>query len=419
MNTDSKVQGTGVPNKKKDTGRNLRRRKGLGLAARVIGIERNLASAAWHTHREMFGSREDNARAFSLELRVVIEPGRIWRLTADPPVEQQIRTAVQDMASHAEVYRSGRVYCYRCESTECPHSVAPWPTSVFGGYSSTGLPQWPDLGKVLLDLHHPDVDLLYQPYRRHVVAAYVDPETLKHRQLNVFGRQSKTYDILGQVVFGFLYLTPPGRDSKGPERVAFTLQAVESRHLDGSPRLELNVLGQFPDGSSALDALTDSYQLRILHIVADARRRIGHMAPRDNRTDVSASIRSHVPVSVVEILKGMVRSLERIGRQTERRTMHAEERRVDKRPTTKACEDAVAASDDNILWDDRQNTVVVLGPRNRIHIFSPQGRHVTSLTLGTEAIRGRIKRGRWQHLTGEMLVRFRAHSGSSSNLPTG
>ena len=391
-------------------------RKGAGLAACVAEINRALASAAWHIHKDICGVRQDSARAFTLDLKVVIQPGSLWRLAADPSVEEQIRTAVRDMASRAEVYRSGRVYCYRCESSDCPHSIPPWPTSVFGGYSSTGVPQWPDVGQVLLNLRHPEVDLLYRHPGRDALAAYIDPEALKHHQLDVFGRQSKTYDILGQIVFGFLYLTPPCANHKAPERVALTLQAVESRHLDGSPRLEMNVIGQFVDGSPAIDALAESYQLRILNIISDARRRIGHLASSSYGKGSSPRVPADYTSRVADILKGTVRALERLGRQKERRTIHAEERRVANRPTSQALADAVASPDNNVLWDDHRNTVVVLGPRNRIHIFSEQGRHITSMSLEAEAVRNRRRRLRWHQLTGDRLERFRAAVVKSGNL---
>jgi hypothetical protein len=290
--------------------------------------------------------------------------------------------------------------------------MPPWPTSVFGGYSSTGLPQWPDFGQVLLNQRHPNADLPYRAPRRDIIAAYVDPETLKHRQLNVFGRHSKVYDILGQVVLGFLFLTPPGIEDAVPERVALTLQAVESRYLDGSPRLEMNIVGQLLDGSAAIDALADSHQVRLFDIIREARRRIGSMASRAYGTMPATHLHPDAPSRVTDILKGMIRSVERICRQTGRRTAHAEERRVDNRPTSKALEDAAAAPDDNVFWDDRRNTVVVVGPRNRIHIFSPQGRHITSMSLLAEDIRNRVRRRRWHQLSGDLLQRFRAVAGA-------
>lgn len=420
MKTSSELLDIGAAGLNRHRRERARRRKGIGLVERAQKIERTLASAAWEAYGEMFGYRDNHARSFTLDLRVVIEPGQPWRLGAEPSVEEQIRNAVRDMATQADVFCSGRVYCHRCESTDCPHSAPPRPSSVFGGYTVTGLPLWPELTQVLLDLKHPKVDLLYQSPGRDLVAAYLEAEVLKGHQLNEFGRQSKTYDVLGQVVFGFLRLTPPGEEAQMPERVAFTVQAVESRNLDGSPRLELNILGRFWDGAPFVDALISPYHLRILRIIANARQRIQNMAPK-TETHVKRSparLRSDVPMRVAKILKEMARAFERIGRKTERRTAHAEQRRVDNRPTSKALEDSASAHDDNILWDNHRHTVVVVGQRNRVHVFSPEGRHVTSLMLEGEAIRNRLRRRRWRQLTGDPLERFSAAVGRNIDKPT-
>jgi hypothetical protein len=419
MKTDAGLPKSGSSGPKRSKRERHSRHKGIGLAARAQKIERQLASAAWEAYGEMFGFRDNHARPFTLDLKVLIEPGQTWQMGAEPSVEEQIRNAVCDMATQADVFCSGRVYCHRCDSTECPHSVPPRPSSVFGGYTSTGLPIWPELTQVLLDLRHPKVDQLYQSSGGDLLAAYMEAEVLKGRQLNVFGRQSKTYDVLGQVVFGFLRLTPPGVEAHEQERVAFTLQAVESRNLNGSPRLELNILGEFWDGTPAIDSLTSPYQLRILKAISGARQRIQNMAPRPgvNPERRSTRLRSDVPTRVTRILKELARVLERIVRKTERRTAHAEERRVSNRPTSKAWEDSATASDENILWDNHRHTVVVVGPRNRVHVFSLEGRHVTSLTIEGEAIKSRLRRRRWRLLIGDPLERFSAAVGRNGEGP--
>jgi hypothetical protein len=390
----------------------------MGLSARVRKLQRFLASAAWEAFGEMFGFRAEQTRPFSLNLKVVIEPGSPWRVKADPPLTEQIREAVREMATEADIYKPGRVYCYHCESSECAHSAPPRPGSVFGGYSATGLPRWPEFVQMLLELKHPKVDLLYENPGRDVAAAFVEADFLKDRQLNVFGRLSKTYDILGQVFFGFLHLRPAG-NAKEAERVAFTLQAVETRRLDGTQRLELNVLGRLWDESAAIDAFKSPYEFRVSKVFSDTRRRIHQLAGKgaNKRGNSSADSEAERCAAVERILRRTAHSLEQIGRQTHRRTAHAEERRVDNRPTSKAWEDAAGAAADHIYWDVHRHTVVVLGPRNRIHIFNPEGRHVTSLLLEAEAVRGRLRRGRWRPLADEALEQFSATVGRREEKP--
>ncbi len=400
----------------KSTGGNHWRRpphRGAGLAVRARKIEQLLASASWEAHGEIFGFRQTDARAFSVALKVVVEPGPHWTVRAEPGLEEQIRNAVRDMVSRVEVYCQGRVYCYRCDSSECAHSVPPQPTSVFGGYAPTGLPRWQELGELLLSLRHPKLDTLYEPGTRELAAAYVDEAFLKGPQLHVFGRHSRAYNILGQVAFGFVRF-PASRGEAGEHhRVAFTAQAVESCRMDGSPRLDLNVLGRLWDDSPALHALEGAHRSRILDIIAEARRGIQGAAPGTSTWRGRGPGRLHPDVSAraERVLKEMARSLERLGRQAGRRTAHVEERRVENRPTSKAMEDACAVPEERLLWDEHKGTVVVLGPRNRIHVFNRDGRHVTSLTLDGEIVQGRLRRRRWRRLSGETLEQFKTAVG--------
>jgi hypothetical protein len=252
------------------------------------------------------------------------------------------------------------------------------------------------------------VDSLYGTSQNDLVAAYMDPEVLKRRQLNVFGKQSKTYDILGQVVFGFMKVRSPSEKPNEPERVAFTLQAVESRRLDGTPRLELNVLGTLSDGSPALHAFKGAYQMRVSDVIGSARHRISSLHPPSKpstRKRDGASI-PDTPTLVASNLQGLARKLEKVGRQGGRRTAHAEGHRVKNRPTSKAWEDAFKAPYDSIFWDKHEKTFVVFGPRSRVHIFSQEGRHVTSLVMASEAVRSRKRRKRWLPLTQDQRERF-------------
>ena len=409
MADDSGTPKPGSTKKKRRPRRARRRPAGKArLQSHLEGVEASLTSAIREAYADMVGAHPDRARPFGMDLRVSIEPGEPWRLQADPSIEEQIRAAVREMATQAEAFRGGSVYCYRCDSPDCPHSHPPRPTNVFGGYSSTGLPVWPEFSQILLERKHPSVDLLYDPSQTDLVAMYIDPEMLKQRQLNVFGRQSKTYDILGQVVFGFLKMRIPGENRSEPERVACTLQAVESRRLDGSPRLELNVLARLSDGSPALDAIKGPYQTRVSDVISSARHRISSLRPpsKGHAEKRRASSLPYTASLVADILQGLARKLEKVGRQRGRRTTHAEGHRTKNRPTSKAWEDAFGAAEESVLWDNHERTFVVLGPRNRVHVFSRQGRHVTSLVLVSEAVRSRKRRKRWTPLTDDQREQF-------------
>jgi hypothetical protein len=103
------------------------------------------------------------------------------------------------------------------------------------------------------------------------------------------------------------------------------------------------------------------------------------------------------------ILHDLRRATERAGRQGERRTRHAADRRRDNRPTHAALRDAWDASDAALLADESRGTLIVLGPNGRAHAFTPQGRLVTSLTLDRESLDRRLQRERWRRATREEI----------------
>ncbi len=186
--------------------------------------------------------------------------------------------------------------------------------------------------------------------------------------------------------------------------------------MDGVPRLELNVLARLSDGSPALDAIKGPYQTRISDVIASARHRVSSLRPppkastrRRERNELPDT-----PALVANILQGVARKLEKLGRQRGRRTAHAQGHPAKNRPTSKAWEDAFAAPQEMILWDKHEKTFVVLGPRSRVHVFTPEGRHVTSLVLAAEAVRSRRRRKRWVPLNDDQKERF----GSSIGLLT-
>jgi hypothetical protein len=349
---------------------------------------------------------EPGPAPFPLTLALTVVPGTPWRVEAGLPLEEQVRRAVLEAEARHGAFQQGRVWCYRCESAVCAHAAPPAPDRVFGGYGATGVPRWPTLAELLLERRHPGVGSLFDERGRDIAAAFVPAEALTDRQLAVFGRGSKTYEVLGQVVLGLLPLRAAGSTATELERTAFTLQAVETRSQSGGARIGLNVIGRLGDGSPAVEALEGPLAERVLNVITVARRRLRHLIPFGGARRPGAPM--DAAESAAAILRDAVRALERLGRQGMRRTRHAEERGLQRRPTGNAREDALAASPEAILRDGRRGTVVVLGPNHRVHVFSPEGRHITSLLLDGEAVRRRQRRERWEKLEASARAAFRA-----------
>ena len=65
--------------------------------------------------------------------------------------------------------------------------------------------------------------------------------------------------------------------------------------------------------------------------------------------------------------------------------------------------DLEQAKDENILFDTRRETLIVLGDRGRAHVFNPSGRLVTSIRYSPAAIDKRRKRGLWKAATRDQI----------------
>ncbi len=378
----------------------------IGLRARVLELERALLLAAREAASETLGSEKGIRASFEMALRCVVEPGDPWKISCDLDLEQQIRDALRDITVKLDALKQGRLYCYRCESCGCQHSLPPTSASVFRGYSPTGLPRWIDFHQMLLEVRHPRLEELFEGDGKGVLAVYSDGLSLRSEQLEVFGRMSRAYDILGQVAFGFVLV--------GQERVALTVQAVEVRGLNGLPRIELNLLGNVSGEVGIWELLELPHYGRIKDLLAEARRKIQLLSAGSMQARLKKGGRGASETGPEKVLKALARKLEKIGRQAKRRTSHAEMRRGDLRPTYKALEDAASAPPERILWDARRKTVVVLGPRHRAHVFSQAGKHITSLLMDGEAVESRLRRKRWVFLDAELLRRFKSGLGAIS-----
>lgn len=352
-------------------------------------IEADLADLAKRIHAEMFGAGVAAPGKLAVRLELSLPAGE----SGAPSLTEQVSRDVREAESRGRAFRFGHVYCYRCENEDCEHSMPPRPQSVSTGYGPTGQPQWSDLAQVLLEARHDRVEELFGAAPSPLALVQMG-RGLKHRLLHPFGKASKRYDLLGQLVAGYF--------GGGESPVcAVTVQAVETRDPDGHTRLVLNRVG--PAAALYFDELPDHWFPAAL---ASARGKLARI-----EEDLSAAgdrgRRSERMRRIPGILHDLRRAIERAGRQKERRTRHAADRRRENRPTHAALKDAWGAPDASLLADDSRGTLIVLGPNGRAHAFTPAGRLVTSLTLDREALGRRIQRERWRHATREEIRTLR------------
>ena len=369
----------------------------------------NLRRRAAHLQRELgdllFALIEEKRAAgvvshvpdrFALELRLELFSRE--NLEAPPDqLHERLREAVEKWVRRTASFPLGHVYSYWEQSFSSPDTVPPGPREVFAGYSSTGEPIWREYAAVLLERRDPRVEYLFGKPPSPVTITQRANE-LNERQLGVYGKHSPTFRLLGQVTVGYLPLVHRGDSNAG---VAVSFQAVE---LAGS-RLELNIVGCLPDGRPAFEALEAAADPRLTDALRATRRNLVELGlrrfPRRRR---QTERRRHA----LRILSTLSKQLDRVYRQKKRRTRHSEDRHRDRRrPTASALSDAQRAADDAIYRDVAERTWVVVGPKNRVHVFNDLGEHVTSVVYAGESVKQRTTRGKWLRPRPEELARFR------------
>ena len=345
-----------------------------------------------------------------LQLRLVARPGQNWELTFDPPLADQVAAQMEDAQAERAVYRKGAVYCYRCESSDCAHARPPSPLGIFGGYDSAGRPVWPELAQALVERKDPRVDRLYgRPPA--VVALMQLGSEVRGEQLAAFGRASKTYAVLGQVIAGYFPCAPAASEPQDQmTRLAVTLQVVETRGARGEFRLHVNPVAGLPDGGDFDLLLGTGWEPALHRARMAAGREVENLefraraAREQGRAEEARELLRQVP----SILRRLADGIERGERQVRRRTRHVEQRRDDNRPVQKAVEDARAAKPADLFYDLKTRTFIVAGPKGRTHAFSEDGRHVTSFIIRPDAVDFRLRTERWRRTTGEEAEQLRS-----------
>ncbi len=348
-------------------------------------------------HKQASGSLAREPRQEPLSFRLTAREGE----STSSELFEQLRRHVDRLVQQETPIPRGRVYCHWCKSFDCDHSAPVEPRSVFVGFSQTGEPRWREFGSVLIDRRDPRVHRLYDD-GAYPIALVQSAAELTEQQLQVYGKWASHFRLLGQLIVGYLRLG--GRPGVPRANVALTVQAVHTGDLRRGALL--NVIGVLPDGGSAFDALEADADPRLIDAISIARSRLQDLSllksPRRQRWGLYRR-RSH------RIFEQLARNLERIFRQQKRRTRHSQDRHLDRRrPAATALQDALAADGTSIYRDVEEKTWVVLGPKNRVHVFNDDGLHITSVVYQGETVRQRTTRGKWLAPPQEELLRFQA-----------
>jgi len=320
-----------------------------------------------------------------------------WRpdMSPDELAEEAMRAASECVSRH-EAFRSGRVYCYACGSADCAHVGPESPGQVFTGYQSTGLPRWEELFNFLLQLGDPRTELLFAE-RPEILARVVGRRRLVTDQLTSFGKNSLTYRVWGELVAGYFNIQSL--------RAAMTVQLVETKGY----RLHLQVVTDQRVHEALANAPADGRSAfhRVYDALAGARRQVfslSNLWQASRRNDVRDQIRE----KSFAVLRHLAHSIERKGRQRQRRTVHAEVRGQQMRPIHKAHDDLANAPVADFFRDTVKHSLIVLGKGGRMHAFSQEGKHITSMIIKGDELERRRRRRRFLPLDPEAVEEFRS-----------
>jgi hypothetical protein len=74
----------------------------------------------------------------------------------------------------------------------------------------------------------------------------------------------------------------------------------------------------------------------------------------------------------------------------------------------KALEDVLQAQPEGLFFDERRDTFIACGRQGRVHVFSPDGRHVTSLVMQPGSVEFRVRTRRWRTLSAEEAAELKS-----------
>jgi len=355
-----------------------------------------------------FGAQEPAAGSLPITLQCNLDPRAGWDVTFDPPFAEQIHGQLENALAEQDVFQRGHVYCFRCRTALCEHSLPPDELAVFRGYTQTGIPDWVELVQAFVDLRDERVDQLYATPPQ-ILAAFQLGRELREQQMAYFGRASRTYSILGQVVAGYFPL-PKNRCEKWQcgDRIALTVQLVEVRGGRGM-ELRLNPIVGRIAGDRFEELLVAGWENTVGKPLRSAHTALGNLEAdvRVQRAAGNHGEARKLLKTIPGLLLKLKRGLEQGERRRQRRTRHAQEHKRQERPVHKALEDARAADADALFRDEKRETWVACGKQGRAHVFTFDGRHVTSFTLKPGSTEFRVRTGRWTPLSQEDAALFR------------
>ncbi len=294
----------------------------------------------------------------------------------------QVCDDYREACSESAKLRQGRVHCFHCRTAACEHAVPLSESQVFAGYEDTGRPRWHEFFNFLAQLGDTRIDQLFTP-EPIILSRVVGREPLIRDQLSSFGQHSNAYHIVGQTIAGYF--------NHGSHRFALTMQVVETkgRELHFQLLTTETVRQLLADEAGAGRSF-----LRLYDQINDTRRQIEGLRQAWCKTRVGRE-RNRLIQKVFGHLRHLTHACEQRGRQQRQRTAHARQRSLQNRPVHMANIDVASAAVSDFFFDQHHESIVVLGKNSRAHIFSREGKQITSLSLPQDKLAMRLLKKRY------------------------
>jgi hypothetical protein len=336
-----------------------------------------------------------------LALPTALRDGQIGKLGRD--ASESLQEAVEALLHHSALFQPGRVLCLRCQQATCEHSAPADGRQVFAGWGPAGLPRFVDFGQWLLQRRDPRVDLLYKESPQ-LLTVVVPEAELAGGLIPAFRQREDSYRIHAQVTAGWYQAPDPASGTRKP--FAVSLQVVSTRARRNQRRFGVNVVGSGPGGEPLGNLYDKIGEIPWGEAVRWAQ---GVLVGIEAQLDQSPRTpREAVEKRIEGVANAVARRLEKDGRGKERRTRHGQQRHAEgDRPTRMALADLAHAHGENLLFDTRRETLVVVGERGRAHVFNLAGKLVTSVRYSPDVIEKRRQTGLWRPAAAEEIRKVR------------
>ena len=312
------------------------------------------------------------------------DPGR-WQTQIEQLINAKPRRTLNSRISFA-----GEIPCFQCREV-CRHGQPAKPDEVLLGYTPNGKPRFENLLQCAIQ-HAPDVAERICAGTDSIAALLNTPISMNDPLLPEVKQRVKNR-ILGIVQFGYL----GGSDAPTSARLSCSL--VLSRDLDGEYQL-LALSKEDAFRYWLWDGARQGQRAYLQRVFKKIERWLHQL----DRVETCRARRA----AEDKFLRRVSEEINLYKRRRRKRTEHARQRHAQgQRPTREAFRDAASLRDGSLYFDNRRSTYVVLGPQRRAHLFSNQGRHVTSFRLAEGELERKCRRERWRLASSPMYQEFR------------